>query len=145
MCHFSIKILFWACVTQYHLHCEPGHPEDKRFSAPHREVCFQMFSIRKRCLHTGSAMATVAVIGRMLRSTKRKGQRSEMKGGSGDTQQSRKFLGHVYTAGFTGAFIQSCIKVLASVCCLRQMPTLKKQVPLHYHHSMFQVCSSDWF
>lgn len=23
---FSIKILFWTYVTQYHLNCEPGHP-----------------------------------------------------------------------------------------------------------------------
>ena len=44
-----------------------------------------------------------------------KGQRSEMKGGTGDTQQSRRFLGHVYTAGFIGPFTQCCIKVLAPV------------------------------
>ncbi len=74
-----------------------------------------MFSARDLCVRTGSAMATVAVIGSMHRSTTKKGQRSEMKGGTSDTQQSQPFLGHVYTAGFIGPFIQCCIKVLASV------------------------------
>lgn len=62
-------------------------------------------------------MATVAVIGSMLRSTTRRGHRSEMKGGTGDTKQSQRFLGRVYTAGFIGPFYITLYKSVG--ICLR--------------------------
>lgn len=117
--------------------------KEKSFSAPHMEVCFHMFSAGSLCARTGSAMATVAVIGSMLRSTTREGHRSEMKGGTSDTQQSQPFLGHVYTGRFIGPFVQCCINVLASVCRYGLCQWFPKLFWLMYSKALLDITTTS--
>lgn len=76
--------LFIYCKTEPNIRLFLLKPTWRKcFTALHMEVCFQMFSASNHCACTGTAMATIAVIGSMLRrSTTRKGHRSGIKGGT---------------------------------------------------------------